>query len=179
MTEEIRIDLSKAPPELTEQLKAQAQLAFKYNHTMPYTPEYETLMHELFPNLGEGSTVQTPVTVVLPNNVHIGKNVTVMPGSLMMSAGGITIDDDTLVAANVQLISNNHDLQNRPVITCKPVHICRNVWIGAGSTILPGVTIGENSVIGASSVVTKDIPPNTIAVGSPAKVIKSIDMNKK
>jgi acetyltransferase-like isoleucine patch superfamily enzyme len=47
-----------------------------------------------------------------------------------MSAGGITIDDDVQIAANVQLISNNHDLKYRHIITCKPIHICRGAWIG-------------------------------------------------
>lgn len=92
----------------------------------------------------------------------------------MMSAGGITIDDDALIAANVQLLSNNHDLQNRRVITCKPVHIGHRAWIGAGATILPGVTVGENAVVGAGSVVTRDVEPNTIVAGNPAKLIHRI-----
>ncbi|MDE6439752.1 MAG: galactoside O-acetyltransferase, partial [Bacteroidales bacterium] len=104
--------------------------------------------------------------------VKIGKNVVVMPGCLMMSAGGITIGDGTMIAANVQLISNNHDLYERQIITCKPVHIGKNVWIGAGSTILPGVTIGDNAVVGAGSIVTKDVEADTIVVGNPAKFIK-------
>ena len=91
-----------------------------------------------------------------------------------MGAGGITIDDDAMIAANVQLISNNHDLYDHAVLTCKPVHIGRNVWIGAGATILPGVTIGENSVVGAASVVTKDVPANVVVVGSPAKIVKQL-----
>ena len=92
----------------------------------------------------------------------------------MMSAGGITIDDGAMVAANVQLISNYHDLYERQVITCKPVHIGKNAWIGAGATILPGVTIGNNAVVGAASVVTKDVPADTIVAGNPAKFIKRI-----
>lgn len=73
------------------------------------------------------------------------------------------------------MISNNHDLENRMIITCKPVHICRWGWIGAGATILPGITIGENSVVGAGSVVTKDVEPNTIVAGNPARVIRRIE----
>ena len=97
-----------------------------------------------------------------------------MPGCLMMSAGGITIEDGAMIAANVQLISNNHDLYERQIITCKPVHIGKNVWIGAGATILPGVTVGDNAVVGAASVVTKDVAPNTIVAGNPARFIKAI-----
>ena len=73
-----------------------------------------------------------------------------------------------------EFISNNHDLENRWVITCKPIHICRRAWIGAGVTILPGVTVGENAVVGAGSVVTRDVEPDTIVAGNPAKVIKHI-----
>lgn len=76
--------------------------------------------------------------------------------------------------ANVKFISNNHDLEQRNVITCKPVHICRQVWIGAGATILPGVTIGENAVVGAGSVVTHDVESNTIVAGNPARFIRRI-----
>lgn len=114
------------------------------------------------------------IIVVRSHIVKIGNRVIIMPSCLMMSAGGITIDDDAQIAANVQLISNNHDLEKRMVITCKPVHICRRAWIGAGATIFPGVTVGENSVVGAGSVVTHDVEPNTIVVGNPAKVIKHI-----
>lgn len=97
-----------------------------------------------------------------------------MPMTVMMSAGGITIDDDVQIAANVQLISNNHDLEDRMVITCKPIHVCRRAWIGAGATILPGVTVGENSVVGAGSVVTHDVEPDTIVAGNPARIIRKI-----
>lgn len=97
-----------------------------------------------------------------------------MPDCLMMARGGITIEDDAMIAANVQLISNNHDLQDRMLLLCKPVRICRKAWIGAGATILPGVTVGENAVVAAGAVVTKDVAPNTIVGGNPAKFIKAV-----
>ena len=151
------------------------QLCFKINHTMPGTDEYEALVRELFMgNIGENSRVMPPVTVVRGNSVKIGKNVTVMNNALFMAAGGITIEDDVLVAANAQLISNNHDLHDHAVLTCKPVHLKRNCWIGAGATILPGVTVGENAVVGAGAVVTKDVEDNTVVGGNPAKVLKHI-----
>lgn len=92
-----------------------------------------------------------------------------------MAAGTITIEDGVQVAANVQLISNNHDLQDRKILTCKPVLLKRNCWIGAGATILPGVTVGENAVVGAGSVVTKDVEDNTVVAGNPARIIKRIE----
>lgn len=174
MTEEIRIDVTKQTDEELTLAKKQAQLIFKFNHTMPGTAEYVELMHRIFPNIGDSSYVNTPLTAVRPHMVHIGNNVIIMPGCLMMSAGGITIDDGAMIAANVQLISNNHDLYERQIITCKPIHIGKNAWIGAGATILPGITVGDNAVVGAASVVTKDVLADTIVAGNPAKFIKRI-----
>lgn len=174
MNTEIRIDVNKQTEEELALARDHAQLIFRFNNTLPGTEEYDELMHKIFPTMGENSIVNTPLTAIRPHMVKIGKNVVVMPGCLMMSAGGITIEDGALIAANVQLISNNHDLYERQIITCKPVHIGKNAWIGAGATILPGVTIGDNAVVGAASVVTKDVEPDTIVAGNPARFIKSI-----
>ncbi len=172
--EEKRIDCAHQSEQDQLRAKELAQLVFRLNHTMPMTEEFDRLVRKVFPNQVVNNRIQTPITVVRSHEVKIGNRVIIMPGCLMMSAGGITIDDDAQIAANVQLISNNHDLENRMIITCKPVHICRRAWIGAGSTILPGVTVGENSVVGAGSVVTKDVPPDTIVAGNPARVIRKI-----
>lgn len=173
MTEK-RIDCANQSPEELRKAARLSQLVFRLNHTMPGTDEYDSLVHEIFPEIGPGSIVNTPLTIVRAHEVKIGDRVNIMPGCLMMAAGGITIDDDAQIAANVQLISNNHDLDNRMVITCRPVHIGRRAWIGAGATILPGVTVGENSVVGAASVVTRDVPPDTIVAGNPARIIRHI-----
>lgn len=154
--------------------KQQMQTLFRLNHTMPATEEFDLLLKELFPDMGEGSRVNTPLSGVRFNKVKIGKNVVIMPGCLMMSAGGITIEDEAMIAANVQLISNNHDLDNRSIITCRPIRICCRAWIGAGATILPGVTVGENSVVGAGSVVTHDVEPNTVVAGNPARLMRQL-----
>jgi acetyltransferase-like isoleucine patch superfamily enzyme len=172
--EEIRIDMRKQTPEEQAQGVKEVQLCFKLNHTMPFTDDYNNLVKELFGEIGEGSRVMVPTTVVRGQNVRIGKNVVVMNNSLFMSAGGITIEDDVLVAANSQIISNNHDPEEHQILTCKPVVLKRNCWIGAGATILPGVTVGENAIVGAGSVVTKDVEANTVVGGIPAKLIKRL-----
>lgn len=130
---EVRIDVSKQSPEELDLARKHAQLIFRFNHTMPMTDEYETLMREIFPDMGAGSIVHAPLTSIRPHMVKIGERVVIMNGCLMMAAGGITIEDEAMIAANVQLISNNHDLQNRIIITCKPVRIGRKAWIGAGA----------------------------------------------
>ena len=172
--EEIRIDCANPTKEEMELSVFHAQTLFKLNNTMPCTEEYDSLMRQLFPDMGVNSRIATPLKGVRFNKVKIGNNVVINSDCLMMAAGGITIDDEAMIAANAQLISNNHDLDNRWIITCKPIHIGRRAWIGAGATILPGITVGENAVVGAGSVVTKDVEPDTIVAGNPAKVIRKI-----
>ena len=174
--ETVVVDPRKTTPQEMERGMRDVKLIFGINHTMPYTDEYNNLVRELFAgNLGEGSMVMPPLNCVCANMVKIGRNVIIMNNCLMMSRGGITIDDDVMIAANVQLISNNHDLHDRALLLCKPVHVCRNAWVGAGATILPGVTVGENAVVAAGAVVTKDVAPNTIVGGNPARFIRNVD----
>ena len=178
---EFRIDMREFGKDKKniEIMARDAQLNQKLNLALPYTEEYFSIMKELFYNqIGENSVVNNQLTVVLPKNVKIGNGVTVMNGALMMAAGGITIEDKVMIAANVQLISNNHDPYIREVLTCKPILIKYGAWVGAGATILPGVTVGKYAIIGANSVVNKDIPDYAVAVGSPAKVIKYLDKEK-
>ena len=166
--------MRKQTPEEVAQGMKEAQLCFRLNNTMPFTKEYDELVHKLFGEFGEGSRLMATTSVVRGKNVKIGKNVVIQTNSLFMSAGGITIEDDVLVAANAQLISNNHDPEEHQILTCKPVVLKRNCWIGAGATILPGVTVGENAIVGAGAVVTKDVEPNTVVGGIPAKLIKRL-----
>ena len=90
----------------------------------------------------------------------------------------IDIGDRSRIAEMVTIRDHNHvEMPGAPGersgFHAVPVTIGRNVWIGAKATIMPGVTIGDNSIIGANAVVTKDVPPNSVAVGVPAKVIKT------
>lgn len=177
--EEERIDLRIENEKRTAEIIRSTQLCHKINNTMPFTEESKNLIKELFgENLGENTVINAPIFVNLANKVKIGNNVVLMNGFQCMSAGGLTIEDDTKISLNCTIATNNHDFYDRPIITCKPVHIKKNVWIGVNVTILAGVTIGENAIVGAGAVVTKDVPDNAVVVGSPAKVIKYLDGDK-
>lgn len=177
--EEYIEDMRLRGPEETERGRKQRELMFRLSITMPETPEYQEILKELFGDrLGEGSTVCAPIHGAALHKLVIGKNVYINPNLLAMARGGITIEDDVQLAANVQLISNNHDLYQRQILICRPVRIRKGAWIGAGATIMPGVTVGRYAVIGASSVVTKDVPDYAVAVGNPARVIRMLDLDR-
>lgn len=176
---EERVDLRNPDFAGMEEGKRLTQLIFKLNHTMPMTEEYGKILRELFgERLGEGSFIAAPVQMVCSDKVKIGKNVFINSNFLAMARGGITIEDDVQIAANVQVISNNHDPYERQILLCKPVLIKKGAWIGAGATILPGVSIGEHAIVGAASVVTHDVPDFAVAVGNPAKVIRMMEASK-
>ena len=110
-------------------------------------------------------------------NIIVGKRVFINEGCCFQDQGGISIGDDCLIGQQVVIATLNHDLdpKHRKDMLPAPVKIGKNVWIGAHATILQGVTIGDNSVVAAGAVVTKDVPPNTVVGGVPAKIIKTIE----
>ncbi len=117
-----------------------------------------------------------PFSTDCGKNLHIEGAVFINSGCRFQDQGGIYIGAGTQIGHNTILATLDHGMlpEERGDLHPKPIHIGRNVWIGSGSIVLSGVAIGDNAVIGAGSVVTKDIPENMIAVGSPARVIKSI-----
>lgn len=114
--------------------------------------------------------------------IVIGDYCLIAPGVRISSGKSIRLGDNCMLAANVSITDSDwHGVYNRirPFRCTEPVEIGNNVWLGEGAIVLKGVTIGENSVIGAGSVVTKSIPANVIAAGNPAKIIKTINPNKR
>jgi len=111
-------------------------------------------------------------------NIRVGRNVFINQNCTMYDLGGIDIDDDVMIGPNVNIITSSHPVepsQRRAFVIAKPIVIERNVWIAAGVTVIGGVTIGENSVVAAGSVVTRNVPPNMLVAGNPARVIRSVN----
>ena len=125
----------------------------------------------------EGFSLIPPFYTTGGENIRLGRNVFINQNCTMYDLGGIDIGDDVMIGPNVSLITSSHPLepsQRRALVIARPIVIERNVWIAAGATIIGGVTIGENSVVAAGSVVTHDVPPNSLAGGNPARVIRGI-----
>ena len=110
-------------------------------------------------------------------DIRVGRNVFVNQNCTFYDLGGLDIGDDVMIGPNVSLITTGHPIepsQRRASIVAKPIVIGRNVWIATGATVIGGGTVGENSVIAAGAVVTRDVPPNTLVGGNPARVIRPI-----
>lgn len=111
-------------------------------------------------------------------NIRVGRNVFINQNCTFYDLGGITIADEVLIGPNVSLITSGHPVapaQRREVVTASPIVIERNVWIAAGALLLAGVTVGENSVVAAGAVVTRNVPPNTLVAGNPARVVRPVE----
>jgi len=111
------------------------------------------------------------------NEITVGRNVFINQNCTFYDLGGLDIADDVMIGPNVSIITAGHPLdpsQRRAATIGNPIVIEKNVWIAAGATIIGGVTVGENAVVAAGSVVTRDVPRNTLAVGNPARVVRSI-----
>ncbi|HEY7773249.1 MAG TPA: acyltransferase [Marinagarivorans sp.] len=115
-------------------------------------------------------------------SISIGDYCLIAPGVELTAMCGIEIGDNCMIAADALIHDSDwHGLYNRlrPFRCSKTVALGNNVWVGARAIITKGVSIGENSVIGAGSVVTKDIPANCVAAGNPAKVVKTLNPNRR
>ncbi len=122
------------------------------------------------------TTIFPPFHTNFGRFIRLGKNVFINHACSFLDIGGITIEDDVQIGPHVNLTSENHPLDpaDRKTLLLQPVVIRRNAWIGAGATILPGITIGENAIVAAGSVVSRDVPPNTVVAGVPARVVKTL-----
>ena len=131
--------------------------------------------------MGRGGQLAHGVVIApFGGSVTMGKNVYVGHHTVIYGHGGVTIGDDTMIADHVSIVPSSHTIApGRPIReqpqTTKGITIGRDVWIGAGAVILDGVSIGDGCVIGAGAVVNESLPPNSIAVGVPAKVVRMRD----
>lgn len=163
-------------------------LCTEYNKT--FENEYEKradIVKQVFGAFGEGSFVQGPITIHYGTHTKVGKNFFGNFNLTIQDDAPVTIGDRCNFGPNVTIVTPQHPLlpeerralktkDGREVRVCyaQPVAIGNDCWFGANVVVCPGVTIGDNCVIGAGSVVTKDIPANSIAVGNPCRVLRTL-----
>ncbi|MGL4412583.1 MAG: DapH/DapD/GlmU-related protein [Bacteroidales bacterium] len=161
---------------MTELSNGAMQITARLNNSYNTPQEIVALFSELTgKEVHESFMMFPPFYTDCGKNITIGKNVFINSCCNFQDQGGITIGDGSLIGHKVVLATLNHGFapDDRGTLYPSPITIGRNVWIGSSVTVLPGVTISDNAIIGASSVVTKDVPPNTLSVGNPCKVIRN------
>ncbi|MFD1815768.1 sugar O-acetyltransferase [Rhodococcus gannanensis] len=136
------------------------------------------LLAEVLGTLGDDAVVRPPLFVDFGENIHIGARTFVNYNLTALDVATITIGEDCQIGPNVQLLTPTHPIdpvQRRAKLeAAEPITIGDNVWLGGGVIVCPGVSIGDNSVVGAGAVVTRDIPSDSVAVGNPARVVRSV-----
>jgi len=135
------------------------------------------ILHQLLPNANKRLYIEPPFHCDYGYNIHSGENVYFNVNCVVLDTMKITIGNNVFFGPGVHVYTATHPLdamERRTVEFSKPVSIGNDCWIGGNSVICPGVTIGNGCTIGAGSVVTKNIPDDSLAVGNPAKVIRTL-----
>ncbi|MCS7481797.1 sugar O-acetyltransferase [Umezawaea endophytica] len=166
-------------PELEELSAVSGDFQDAYNATTSRQhAERSRLLTEWLGAVGEGTAIRPPFHVDYGRFITIGARTFANFGLVALDVAPITIGDDVQMGPNVQLLTPTHPVDPEPRRAkweaAKPIVIGDNVWLGGGAIVLAGVTIGENTVVGAGAVVTRDLPANVIAVGSPVRVVREI-----
>ncbi|MFD6881290.1 MULTISPECIES: sugar O-acetyltransferase [unclassified Rhodococcus (in: high G+C Gram-positive bacteria)] len=166
-------------PELVADASRAAELSEKFNSSSVTDPAARrAILAALVGSLGEGAEVRAPLYVDYGYNITIGPRTFVNFGAVMLDVARISIGADVQIGPNVQLLTPTHpldaELRRAKWEAAEPITIGDNVWLGGGVIVCPGVTIGENTVVGAGAVVTRDLPPNVVAAGVPARVVRQV-----
>jgi maltose O-acetyltransferase len=167
-------------PELDEASTAALEVMAAYNAT---TPRQESLRRELLERLlgaiGEGTVLRPPLYVDYGSHLRVGARCFANFGLVALDVAAITIGDDVQIGPNVQLLTPTHPVEPGPRRdkweAAAPITIGDNVWLGGGAIVLAGVSIGDNSIVGAGAVVTRDLPANVVAVGNPARIVRTLE----
>jgi len=136
------------------------------------------LLEELLGAFGEGSEIRPPLYCDYGYQTRVGDRTFANFGLTALDVARISIGDDVQFGPNVQLLTPTHPLdaglRRQKWEAAEPITIGDNAWIGGGAIVLGGVSVGENSIVGAGAVVTRDVPPDTVVVGNPARVSRSL-----
>jgi maltose O-acetyltransferase len=166
-------------PQLAADSQRALTITSQFNASDPADPQARlVLLRELLGSVGEGTEIRPPLYCDYGYQTHIGARSFINFGVVLLDVATIRIGDDVQVGPGVQFLTPTHPVQaearRAKWEAAKPISVGDNAWLGGGVIVGPGVSIGENTVIGAGAVVVRDLPANVIAVGNPARVIRSL-----
>lgn len=171
-------DANNAPELIAERADCK-ELCHDYNHLRPKDIEgRRRIIMELLGSVKGNFLIEQPFLCDYGYNIHIGDNFYANHNLVILDEAPVIFGDNVFIAPNCGFYTAAHPIdaaeRNRGLEYARPITVGNDVWIGADVCVLPGVTIGDDCVIGAGSVVVKDIPPHSVAVGNPCKVIRKI-----
>lgn len=169
-------------PTIVDERRRAQDLCFQYNQTAPADlSQRQAIAEKLFDQKLDHVEVVGPVMCDYGVLTELGRYVFVNSNVYFMDGGRIQIGNHVFIGPNSGFYTAAHPLdymsRNEGLEQASPIVVEDNVWIGAHVAVMPGVTIGEGSVVAASSVVTRDLPPNSLAMGTPAKVVRTINQD--
>lgn len=170
--------MANDPELVAAHLRAQELLALFNATSAGAEDERRALLRELFGRFGEESVVKPTLRCDYGFNTSIGRRTFINYDCTLLDCNRIHIGDEVQIAPGVQIYTATHPLEatqrRAGWESALPVTIADGVWLGGCAIVCPGVTIGENTVVGAGSVVTRDLPPNVLAVGNPCRVLREL-----
>ena len=168
-------------PELVAARRRARGLLARFNAVDPLADDEADrraeLLRELFGAVGPGVDVTPPFFCDYGTQIRVGERFYANAGCVILDCAAVSIGDRVLLGPGVQIYAATHPLDPAERAagweSAKPVTIGDDVWVGGGAILLPGVTVGAGSVIGAGSVVTRDVPPGTVAAGNPCRALRT------
>ncbi|MFC4728623.1 sugar O-acetyltransferase [Coralloluteibacterium thermophilus] len=159
------------------QARARAWMA-RYNAALDSPPEHRRrLLREQLGTVGDGAVVRPPFHCDFGSHIHLGRDVFLNFGCVILDVCPVTIGDGTQIGPAVQIYAADHPrdpgTRRAGLEFGRPVAIGRNVWIGGGAILLPGVSVGDDAIVGAGSVVTRDVPAGATVAGNPARPLRA------
>ncbi|WBB66557.1 sugar O-acetyltransferase [Micromonospora sp. WMMD812] len=167
-------------PEIAADLDRAARLMERFNTSPAADPQARlAALRDLLGEVGEETWVRPPFYCDHGYHIRIGPRSFVNYNAVFLDVAPITLGADVQVGPNVQLLTATHPVEPEPRRAkweaAKPITIGDNVWLGGGAIVLAGVTVGANTVIGAGAVVTRDLPPDVVALGNPARPTRPVE----